>query len=168
MNQTHTEKKGKGYIGKSMSVNAHEAYEAGDRPLSKWTKTAILEAVEALGFHLALPDLKNLKLEELRFFALERSGWHHTSKYYNRTFFYTINEQAVQNLHYSKIKGETVDVAIVFFPRYENQPEEERTQIRTGILIENNTKLLTEKGYDFFTIPLTDKKWWLVEKTEKE
>lgn len=30
-----------GYIGNKMSERAYEAYESGEKPLSKWTKTAI-------------------------------------------------------------------------------------------------------------------------------
>ena len=35
-----------GYNGWSMSNNAIEAYENGEKPLSKWTKTDIFEAIE--------------------------------------------------------------------------------------------------------------------------
>ena len=34
-----------GYYGYSMSNNAVEAYENGERPLSKWRKSDILEAI---------------------------------------------------------------------------------------------------------------------------
>lgn len=35
-----------GYNGYSMSNNAVAAYEDGEMPLSKWSKTAILEVIE--------------------------------------------------------------------------------------------------------------------------
>ncbi len=34
-----------GYIGNKMSERAYEAYESGEKPLSKWTKTAIINTV---------------------------------------------------------------------------------------------------------------------------
>lgn len=37
----------KGYLGSSMSVRAAEAYEQGEMPISRWTKTAIIQAVKA-------------------------------------------------------------------------------------------------------------------------
>ena len=37
--------RGNGYHGYSMSNNAKEAYENGEMPLSKWTKTAIIDAI---------------------------------------------------------------------------------------------------------------------------
>lgn len=33
----------KGYLGSSMSVRAAEAYEQGEMPISRWTKTSIHE-----------------------------------------------------------------------------------------------------------------------------
>lgn len=36
----------KGYLGSSMSVRAAEAYEQGEMPISRWTKTAIIQAVK--------------------------------------------------------------------------------------------------------------------------
>lgn len=35
-----------GYNGFSMSNNAVAAYESGEKPISKWTKTDIIEAIE--------------------------------------------------------------------------------------------------------------------------
>ena len=35
-----------GYCGYSMSNNAVDAYNDGEKPLSKWTKRAIIEAIE--------------------------------------------------------------------------------------------------------------------------
>lgn len=37
----------RGYIGYSMSVRAAEAYQSGEKPLSKWSKSDILAAVKA-------------------------------------------------------------------------------------------------------------------------
>lgn len=35
----------KGYLGSSMSVRAAEAYEQSEMPISRWTKTAIIQAI---------------------------------------------------------------------------------------------------------------------------
>ena len=71
----------------SMSNNAADAYEAGEKPLSKWTKKNILAIVgqEVINRN---PELKALNLKELRAIFLTQDGWHHTSKFYNETNFY--------------------------------------------------------------------------------
>lgn len=76
-----------GYDGYSMSNNARDAYEAGEKPLSKWTKKAIVEVVGADVINRN-PQLKALKLKELRAIFLTQTAWHHTSKFYNETTFY--------------------------------------------------------------------------------
>jgi|GEM_PF-1086748 len=88
-----------GYSGWSMSVRAAQAYEDGEMPKSKWTKKAMLVAIEGYcdEFDLVFPSelLNAMRKSELfeRFFEL--SSWHHTSKYCNETDFYSINEEAV-------------------------------------------------------------------------
>lgn len=73
-----------GYIGKRMSYRAYEAYENGEKPLSKWNKDEILDLLSQeseLNFsEMTLPMLKE--------FFLIKSGWHHTGKFYNKTAFY--------------------------------------------------------------------------------
>lgn len=87
-----------GYSGWSMSLNAVAAYEDGEKPKSKWTKKAMLEALAAYAHEydlLYIEDLSKLKKAELfeRFFTL--TSWHHTGKYCNETDFYGIDEDAV-------------------------------------------------------------------------
>ena len=51
----------KGYLGSSMSVRAGEAYEQGEMPISRWTKTAIIQAVKGYCFDFDLaydPDIE--------------------------------------------------------------------------------------------------------------
>lgn len=92
-----------GYIGASMSVRAAEAYEDGEKPMSKWTKKAIIEAIgeflvfEALEDSLKASDFNKLTSQELKENFLIYSSWHHTSKYFNQTYFYSINEDAILN-----------------------------------------------------------------------
>ena len=78
-----------GYHGYSMSNNAVSAYEAGEKPISKWTKKAIVEEAERAGFPAeAMEAVK--KRTDLKSF-LKRSSWHHTSARYNRTDFYMVD-----------------------------------------------------------------------------
>ena len=85
-----------GYDGYSMSNNARYAYENGEKPLSKWAKKDIIEVVGQDVINRN-PQLKALKLKELRALFLTQTAWHHTSKFYNETNFYacrTIQEVA--------------------------------------------------------------------------
>ena len=78
-----------GYNGYSMSNNAVDAYKDGEKPLSKWTKKAILKGINEINPNIDVSklDLKTLKQEFLR-----KSSWHHTSCKYNVTDFYTIRD----------------------------------------------------------------------------
>ncbi len=73
-----------------MSNNAVVAYENGQKPLSNFTK----EDAEALS------ELTGLKwtLKEVKDFIKDSGevGYHHTSKFYNKTNFYSIAE-AIKN-----------------------------------------------------------------------
>lgn len=89
------EHRGRGYDwSRGMSVNAVEAYADGERPISKWTKTAILSAIAEV--YADEPNVfaaaGSLTLEGLRHVFLMCSSWHHTSKYFNETDFYIIAE----------------------------------------------------------------------------
>ena len=92
-----------GYHGYSMSNNAVDAYESGEKPKSKWTKEEILDEVESLIRHGLQVEfdfnlLKKLTLNKLRSVCLTQSSWHHTSSYYNETDFYSIDESSLENL----------------------------------------------------------------------
>lgn len=82
-----------GYYNYSMSNNAVWAYENGEMPLSKWTKAAILEACGDKA-----EKLKPLTVAELRAEFLICSSWHHTSKHYNRTDFYMIDIEKINEI----------------------------------------------------------------------
>ena len=93
----------KGYLGWSMSVRAAEAYENGERPKSRWTKKAMLHeiALYVEEYDIDMSDdakayLGKLTKDEMfsRFFY--PSSWHHTSKYFNATDFYALEEDAVE------------------------------------------------------------------------
>lgn len=86
-----------GYSGYSMSNNAVDAYESGEKPRSKWTKAAILNAIEAeilngtLSLQCNIEKLKQAPLSFLRTKVLQYASWHHTSKYFNGTDFYSLD-----------------------------------------------------------------------------
>lgn len=89
----------RGYIGSSMSVRAHEAYEDGEMPKSKWTKTAILDAIKRFCEEDDLvydPSIEKIKKADLWGAFIEWKSWHHTSKYANMTDFYGLNEEACE------------------------------------------------------------------------
>lgn len=81
------------YIGYSMSENAHNAYVSGKMPLSKWTKSEILDRCgEKAGM------LSKLTVAELRNELLYCSEWHHTSNRFNRTDFYDFSEDTLEEI----------------------------------------------------------------------
>ncbi len=94
-----------GYYGYSMSNNAVEAYEDGEMPLSKWTKTEIMSRLKEYEVsEEMLTELKKLKKQQLKDLLLTKSSWHHTSSYYNETDFYTIDDEALEELTLEKIR----------------------------------------------------------------
>ncbi len=87
-----------GYVGSSMSERATLAYEDGEMPKSKWTKKAMLAAIEAccdendLAFDGSVAEMKKDEIFS-RFFW--RSSWHHTGKFARETDFYKVDEDEV-------------------------------------------------------------------------
>ena len=82
-----TDNIGNGYRGYSMSNNAVAAYENNERPLSKWTKRDILEILS----EYSDVDFTKLSVKTLKEKFLKYTGYHHTSKYYNTTDFYSVD-----------------------------------------------------------------------------
>lgn len=88
----------KGYLGSSMSVRAAEAYEQGEMPISRWTKTAIIQAVKGYCFDFDLaydPDIEKKTKAELTKEFLEYKSWHHSSRTAREVEFFGLNEDAV-------------------------------------------------------------------------
>lgn len=92
-----------GYYGYSMSNNAVAAYAGGEKPLSKWTKQAILEAIEEIDSVKATiySKLKKFQLEKL----LSYSSYHHTSSYYNTTDFYVLDIDKLEKYSFEQLKS---------------------------------------------------------------
>lgn len=93
-----------GYNGYSMSNNAVTAYENGEMPLSKWTKREIIFAISNINTDVDENLVKKLTKQTLQDEFLSLSSWHHTSKFYNQTNFYEIDEEAVEELTNEKLK----------------------------------------------------------------
>lgn len=81
-----------------MSNNAVDAYESGEMPRSKWTKGEILERCGE-----KQDMIKKLTVEEMRNALLYMSSWHHTSCKYNRTEFYSFDDDALAEMTEEKI-----------------------------------------------------------------
>lgn len=96
-----------GYIEHSMSVRAYNAYEDGEKPLSKWTKKAVIDNVKKYAsennLHINLDKLNKISKKILFKKFLCYCGWHHTSKFFNETEFYGIDEDFVEELTDEKI-----------------------------------------------------------------
>lgn len=75
---------GRGYVGYSMSGNAYAAYENYQKPLSKWGKEDLNSFMELFKVKTTLKKFK----EFLSIYG--GAGYHHTSKFYNKTNFYSV------------------------------------------------------------------------------
>lgn len=95
---------GNGYDGYAMSNNARMAYEDCEMPLSKWTKTELLSAIKSYNVSAdIILALQKHNTDTLRRELLMYSGWHHTSEYYNKTNFYAIDVDKVNELTVNRI-----------------------------------------------------------------
>lgn len=86
-----------GYIGQRMSDRAAAAYDMGEKPFSKWTKSEIIERLQNLidsgeleSSEEDMRRIKRLTARVVKIAFLKKSSWHHTGKYYNETDFYDI------------------------------------------------------------------------------
>ena len=99
-----------------MSNNAVSAYNNGEAPMSKWTKKKLLQLfnerftelqadfIEDKDFYKkyypyfyknldkVLDVIKKQNKETLKHWLLYKSSWHHTSKFYNCTDFYSFDD----------------------------------------------------------------------------
>ena len=92
----------RGYNGYSMSNRAAEAYSNGEKPLSKWTKSEIIEAIAEVDEKKA-ELFKKVSLSVLKTSVLKRSSWHHTSSRCNRTDFYSIDIDYIETASEERI-----------------------------------------------------------------
>ena len=108
-----------GYEGYKMSKRAVYAYEEGEKPLSKWRKSDIIEHAEELIEDQELIKLiKKVNLDILKDKFLVYSSWHHTSSMCNKTDFYKINIDFINGL-----KKEDIQDMIVSKPKKQKNEE---------------------------------------------
>lgn len=116
-----------GYYGYSMSNNAVDAYENGEKPKGKWKKSEIVDAIsKAIKSGEIEPKceklidyLRKVPAKNLRDLTLYKSSWHHTSSWYNETDFYSID--------YDYIEGVTEDTLHRYATKItKEEPKEER------------------------------------------
>lgn len=88
-----------GYIGTKMSERAMAAHNNGEKPYSQWSKEDLLDCLPSAIFEQA----KKLTLNELKSELLYNSSWHHTGNCFNRTDFYAIDDDAVEELTIERI-----------------------------------------------------------------
>ena len=89
------------YIGRKMSYRAHQAYENGEKPLSKRKKDEILDLLS----QESELDFTDMTLPMLKEFFLIKSGWHHTGKFCNCTDFYSIDFDLIDGLDLKTVKA---------------------------------------------------------------
>lgn len=100
-----------GYIGNKMSVNAWNAHQSGEKTWSEWRKDDFI----CLFSEELQPLAKKLTLNELKCQLLTATGWHHTGKYFNKTSFFEIDDDAL-----AELTAENIDNIIA------NRPKRER------------------------------------------
>ena len=129
-----------GYYGFSMSNNAVAAYDCGEKPLSKWRKIDIIEALEEaiideeLTLNCNLGKLKKLPLKILRELCLYYSSWHHTSSHYNMTDFYSFDVDAV-----AELTNERIDEMIAKY-KSENPTKKTEEKWKCAFLVWSGTR----------------------------
>lgn len=108
-----------GYFGYSMSTNAVDAYENGEKPLSKWTKRDILSCLdmEAMSLNCNEDNLRSAPAAVLKDLCLSYSSWHHTGSFYNQTEFYIFDATKVEQL-----TDEELDYAIQTYADQKAKP----------------------------------------------
>lgn len=95
-----------GYSGQSMSVRARNAYNSGEMPKSKWTKTEILNSLSDMFGEIPASGFKQFSKDTLFTGVCRYLSWHHTGKYANETSFYSVSyEDALEFAHEHNIES---------------------------------------------------------------
>lgn len=145
-----------------MSVNAVNAYDDGEMPLSKWTKSAFLNAIkkyETWKYNsFDTSKFKKLTKEQIVKYFLERTSWHHTGMNYRKTDFYAPNLCLCSM--YANGKFTLDDIvpydALSFFKRlleilnkYINVQKLEDSGMHRNIIVETCVTQMSEYGGSF-------------------
>lgn len=132
-----------GYSGYSMSNRAVAAYESGEKPLSKWRKSDIINELDDAGVDTSI--LKKYSAHTLKKYFLVMSSWHHTSGYLNETDFYKVKSR--------EIHAEDLDRIEENFKKSKaakkEDPDIEKAKIRYGVWegTRKHPKLVEEEAY---------------------
>lgn len=98
-----------GYCGRSMSNNAIEAYANGEKPISKWRKSDIINYVEEYAgnneLKFSIDLLKKVKLKVLKDQVLSFTVSHHMGYKYKLIDFFAPNNHILSKLTDEDIKG---------------------------------------------------------------
>lgn len=149
-----------GYDGQSMSNRARAAYDLGEKPMSKWTKDEIIEAVldyldeTKAETAISVDEIKALPAWLLRQEFLTYRSWHHTGALYNTTDFYGLDFKALDLplAHYQeKIEEHKKELAATKGDRekerQQREARRERREFETRIKeLRKYTKYKTDKG----------------------
>ena len=161
------------YIGNKMSERAFNAYQEGAKPLSKWTKTEILERIEIVRPDLAkkLSKASKKKLQEA---FLLCTSWHHTGSYFNKTNFYEFNIGAVEDFDQSSIhsmfekdevKSETLEYVYFEYIEFEGSRRHPRKVSKSAYGIKKGNWIYILDQYELLTKKKADGNW--ISKIEK-
>lgn len=88
-----------GYVGCKMSERAQDAYDNGEKPMSKWSKWDILSELEYDLDDDTFAKLSKYSTQALKSVCLEWTSWHHTGSYANETDFYKVIDGRDANLN---------------------------------------------------------------------
>lgn len=149
-----------GYDGNLMSNRARAAYDLGEKPMSKWTKDEIIEAVEDYLYEeepetaISIDEIKALPAWLLRQEFLTYRSWHHTGAFYNATDFYGLDFKALDLplAHYQeKIEEHKRELAATKGDRekerQQREARRERREFETRIKeLRKYTKYKTDNG----------------------
>lgn len=88
-----------GYVGYKMSKRAYQAYNNGEKPLSKWLKKDIIALIVNNTDNEEIIDiLKKAPVVFLKNKLLSYSAYHHTGSYCNETNFYEFDTDKLENI----------------------------------------------------------------------
>lgn len=123
-----------GYDGYSMSNNARAAYEEGKAPLSKWTKSAILQRMQENGTPAEFIQLAaKYPAEVVKRVLLFSAEWHHTSAKYNETKFYQVDEPDNMEFFSQQLEAEAVNVEFEKTAKKQHAPAPKRVHAKYAI-----------------------------------
>ncbi len=127
----------RGYIGYSMSVRAQEAYEYGEMPYSKWTKSAIINYLD--DNKVDVKEFEKFSKEALIRYFLVRSSWHHTSQCFNKTVFYAVDEDQLEKAQNS------IELVVVELKEIEKEIKEEKANAKKEVKTEEPLEIVEVK-----------------------